>query len=108
MNKISFRLVLALLSLTFLVVAPAEAKTKKKAPAAPAPRPTVISSVSPASITVSENNLSKTYAITQFTEVLVKGQHAKISDLQPGMAVSVTMGSDSSKAGRINASDAPR
>ena len=49
----------------------------------------------------------KTFAITQFTEITVKGQRAKVTDLQPGMSVSVTLGTDPSKLSRISAGDPP-
>ena len=94
-----------LVLLTLLaVVSVAEARSKKKTPPLLG---TVIASVSADSITITENSMSKTFAITQFTEILVKGQRATLAALQPGMAVSITLGSDPTKASRINASDPP-
>src|SRR3954452_19466180 len=87
--------------LALLLPEAAFARSKKKQQA-PAPQPTVISSVSPDSITISENQAMKTYAITQFTEITVKGQRARLTDLQPGMMVSVTLGTDPTKLSRIN------
>jgi hypothetical protein len=89
-----------------LIPASTFARSKKKTQAA-APQPTVIASVAPGSITISENQMTKTYAITQFTDITVKGQRARLSDLQPGMMVSVTLGTDPTKLSRINAGDAP-
>ncbi|MEO5720476.1 MAG: hypothetical protein ABIR71_03270 [Chthoniobacterales bacterium] len=99
------RFLLVLLTLLVLVSAADAAGKKKKAP--PKPRGTVIASVSADSITITENAVSKTFAITQFTEVLFKGQRSTLAALQPGMAVSVTLASDPTKASRINASDPP-
>lgn len=92
------------LSLTLAVNVEAKSKKKKEPP--PSQRP-VIASVSADSITITADSRTKTYAITRFTEVLVKGQRATLADLQSGMAVTVTMGTDQTKAARINASDAP-
>lgn len=85
---------------------PALAARKKKE-AASSIHPTVIASVSPSSITITEANVNKTFAITQFTEITLKGQPAKLSDLQPGMSVSVGLSTDPNKLSRINAGDAP-
>ncbi len=94
-------------SALFAILAAAPALAREKKPKAPERQPTVISSVSADSITISENAVMKTFAITQFTEINVKGQRAKLADLQPGMSVSVTLGTDPSKLSRINAGDAP-
>ena len=93
--------------LTFLALATSVDARSKKKKEPPKPRGTVIASVSADAITITENSVTKTFAITQFTEVLIKGQRATLAALQPGMAVSVTLGSDPTKAARINASDAP-
>ena len=105
MNKLSQRLSVSLALFAILIVASALAREKK--PKAPERQPTVISSVSADSITISENAVMKTFAITQFTEINVKGQRAKLADLQPGMSVSVTLSTDPLKLSRINAGDAP-
>ena len=68
---------------------------------------TVITSVSADSISITEDKEAKTFKISQFTEVTVRGQKATLADLKPGMAVSVTIGSDPTTAGRIAAGDAP-
>ncbi len=86
-----------------LTAAPALAKKPKE----PDHLPTVISSVSADSITIREDKVMKTFAITQFTEITVKGQRAKLADLQPGMSVSITLGTDATKASRISAGDPP-
>jgi hypothetical protein len=71
------------------------------------PRVTVISSVSGDSITITESGVAKTYTTNQFTEITLKGKKAKLSDLQAGMAVSVTLGTDATKVSRIAADDPP-
>lgn len=81
-------------------------KTKGTTPPPPPP-PTLISSVSGSAITVGDGKVTKTYAITQFTEIYVNGQRGAAADLKPGMVVSVTLGTDPSQASRINASGAP-
>lgn len=74
---------------------------------APDHHDTVITSVSPTSITISQDKTSKTYVITQFTEFTYKGQKVALGELKPGMAVVVTAGVDGASASRIGASDPP-
>jgi len=50
-----------------------------------------------------QDQTSRTFAITQFTEINVNGQRATVADLKPGMKVSVTAGMDPSQAARISA-----
>lgn len=77
----------------------------KKKPA-PAPlRPPTIASVTSDSITIKAENATKTLTITQFTEINVNGRKATAAELKPGMVVNVTLGTDPSKASRINATD---
>ena len=83
-------------------VAPAFAASKKKSTPAPVQTP-VISSVSATSVTVTEGKTSKTLGITQFTEITVNGQKATAAELKPGMNVTVALGTDPTKAARINA-----
>jgi hypothetical protein len=80
---------------------------KKKATPVPAYHQPVISSVTGNAITVSEPNTTRTFTVTQFTEISVNGQRASIADLKPGMAVSITIGTDPSRAARINATGVP-
>jgi len=80
---------------------------KKKATPPPQAQPTLISSVSGNAITVTDDKATKTFMITQFTEINVNGQRATVADLKPGMAVNVTIGMDPTRASRINASGAP-
>ncbi|MGZ5024283.1 MAG: hypothetical protein ACXWBS_05405 [Chthoniobacterales bacterium] len=68
---------------------------------------TVIASVSANSIVITEDKATKTFPITQFTEITLKGQRATLADLKPGMAVSVTIGTDGVSASRISAGDPP-
>ncbi|MEP6809783.1 MAG: hypothetical protein ABI992_06035 [Chthoniobacterales bacterium] len=105
MKKIHRLLFVLLALLACVSVTDAASKKKKEAPAKS--HYTTISSVSPTSITISENGANKTFAITQFTEILLRGQRTTIAALQPGMSVSVTLAGDQSKASRINASDPP-
>ena len=89
--------------LGMLLGSPAFGASKKKASPPPVYQPPVISSVTATSITVAEDKASKTFTITQFTEINVNGQRATVADLKPGMTVSITMGTDATRASRINA-----
>lgn len=82
------------------------AKSKKSTP--PPQLGSVITSVTATSITVSEAKASKSYTLTQFTEITVNGQRATAADLKAGMIVNVTIGTDRTQASRISAQDAPR
>lgn len=75
------------------------ASKKKKEP--PVIHVNTISSVTANSITIAEEKSAKTVAITQFTEITVNGQKATAAELKPGMAVTVTLGTDPTKASRI-------
>lgn len=88
--------------LLFLSEISAVAGSKKKPTPAP-PQPPTISSVTANSITIKDENATKTLTITQFTEINVNGRKATAAELKPGMAVNVTLGTDPSKASRINA-----
>ena len=105
MNKLPLRL--CVLSALCALVSLSSALAKEKKPKEVQHHATTISSVSPTSITIAEDKAMKTFAITQFTEVTLKGQRAKVTDLQPGMAVSVTLGTDATKVSRIAAGDPP-
>jgi len=85
-----------------LALSPALGASKKK-PEAPLIQGPVIASVTATSITISEGKTAKTLIITQFTEITVNGIRATAAELKPGMNVSVTLGTDPTKAGRINA-----
>jgi hypothetical protein len=88
--------------LGMLLGSPVFGASKKKAPP-PVQHNPVISSVTATSITVTEDKVSKTFTITQFTEINVNGRKATVADLKPGMTVSVTLDTDPSRASRINA-----
>jgi hypothetical protein len=105
MKNIWFAVVSALLA--FIAVTPAFGKGKKKASPTPAYHQPVISSVKGSAITVSEQETTRTFTITQFTEINVNGQKATIADLKPGMTANVTIGMDPAYASRINASGVP-
>lgn len=96
--------VFVLLAITAAAPAFAEGRKGKPSPT-PAHHDTVISKAGPTSITISDDKTSRTYTITQFTEVIVNGQKGGAADLKPGMKVVVTIGMDPSKASRINATD---
>ena len=86
----------------------------------PTPKPpfkppyTVIQSVDATAktITVGHVNSMDTattqYKITQFTDIQVNGEKGTVDQLQTGMKVSVTPGSDATVADRIVASPAPK
>src|SRR5947209_8685922 len=96
----------ALLSLTMLLPITGFAGPSKKKPTPPRmiQSPT-IAAVTVDSITVKEPQVTRTLMITQFTEINVNGRKATAAELKPGMTVNVTLGTDSSKASRINATD---
>ena len=75
----------------------------KKKPEPPPHQGPTIASVTATSITVAEASSTKTFGITQFTEIIVNGQKATAAQLKPGMKVSVVISTDSSKASRITA-----
>ena len=106
MKKRLFVVVSVLLALT--VIGPASGKGKKKrSTPAPVYHTPVISSVSGNAITVSDEKTTKTFTVTQFTEINVNGQKANIGDLKPGMTAKVTIATDPSRASRINAEGVP-
>ena len=57
--------------------------------------------------TVSEEKTTRTFIITQFTEITVNGQRATIVDLKPGMTASVTIGMDPTRVSRVVATGVP-
>lgn len=100
----TFRFILPAIALLLALfpVDSAFAASKKKPSPTPSQVPT-IASVTANSITVTEKNATKTLIITQFTEINVNGQRGTAADLKPGMTVTITLGTDPSKASRINA-----
>ena len=76
---------------------------KKNTSPAPQHHETVISSVGPNTVTVSDNKTTKTLTVTWFTEINVNGQKATIADLKPRMTVTVILGTDPTVASRISA-----
>ena len=100
----------ALIVISVLLVAlatPAFAGSKKKKATPPPYQARVISSVTGNTITVSEEKTTRTFIITQFTEINVNGQRAAVADLKAGMTVSVTIGVDPTRASRVVATGAP-
>ena len=99
-----------LIVISVLLVAlttPVFAGSKKKKATPTQYHPPVISSVTGNAITVSEEKTTRTFIITQFTEINVNGQKAAVADLKPGMTVSVTIGVDPTRASRVVATGAP-
>ena len=105
-----FASVLTLLGVSAL---PIEASSRKAA-ATPTPthQQTIITAVTANSITAETQTVadkggkvldknSRTYRITQFTEITVNGQRATVADLKPKMKVSVTIGTDPTQAARV-------
>ena len=86
---------------------PVFAGSKKKKATPTQYQAPVISSVTGNTITVSEEKTTRTFIITQFTEINVNGQRAAVADLKPGMTVSVTIGVDPTRASRVVATGAP-
>src|SRR6266704_864111 len=106
MNKRLFVVVAVLLAV--IAIGPAFGKSrKKKATPSPAYHQPVISSLTGNTITVSDEKTTRTFTVSQFTEINVNGQRATIADLKPGMTVNVTMGTDPTHASRINAEGVP-
>jgi len=100
----AFLVVSALIAIITTTSAFAGSRKKKTIPP---PQPTLISNVSGNAITVSDDKITRTFVMTQFTEINVNGQRATVADLKPGMVVNVTIGTDPARASRINASGAP-
>jgi len=109
MKKSLFTPLVAVCTLLAVITAtPALAGSKrKKATPVPGYHPPIISGVTGNAITVTEGKTTRTFIITQFTEINVNGQPAAIVDLKPGMTVSVTIGMDPTRASRVVATGVP-
>ena len=105
MKNIPFIVISVLL--VALATPPAFAGSKKKKATPAQYQAPVISNVTGNTITVSEEKTTRTFIVTQFTEINVNGQRAAVADLKPGMTVSVTIGVDPTRASRINAEGVP-
>ena len=103
MKKFRFLLPSIAVLLALLTASPALGASKKKPSPPPQSQAPTITSVTANSITVTEAKVTKTLTITQFTEITVNGQRGTAADLKPGMGVSIALGTDPSKASRINA-----
>jgi hypothetical protein len=96
------------LLLVAVVAGPVSAKgKKKKATPTPAYHQPVIVNVTGNAITVTDQNGTRTFTVTRFTEINVNGQRATLADLKPGMTATVTIGTDPTHASRINAEGVP-
>ena len=100
MNK--FRLFQITILCGLLTLNTAFGASKKKPSPPPVHTPT-IASVTATSITITEAKTAKTLTINQFTEITVNGVKATAAELKPGMGVTVTLGTDPTKASRIAA-----
>ena len=97
------RLSIFLLCLGVLTSPGLFAASKKKAIPPPVVQTPTIAAVTANSVTIKDAQSSKTLTIDQFTEITVNGRKSTAAELKPGMAVTVTLGTDSTKASRINA-----
>ena len=100
-------LVVLSILLVALATAPAFAGGRKKKASTPKYQPPVISSVTGNTIIVTQEKVTRAFTITRFSEITVNGQKATITDLKPGMTVSVTIGVDPSQASRVVATGVP-
>jgi len=97
------RIFIVLVSFGILLAPDVFAGSKKKPTPPPMIQAPTIAAVTADSITVKEAQTTKTLGITQFTEINVNGRKATVAELKPGMTVNVTIGTDATKASRINA-----
>jgi hypothetical protein len=104
MTKPVFSMFVSVL-LIIVAVTPAFGASQKKR--APERHNTVIGGVTANSVTLIDDKTTRTLTITQFTEIHVNGQRATVADLKPEMTVTVVLGTDPTKASRINATGAP-
>jgi hypothetical protein len=74
-----------------LLFVPVDFAVAKRHPPAARRHQTLISSISPTSLTIQEDSGPKTFAITPYTEVVVNEQRASVAQLRRGMRVSVTL-----------------
>ena len=105
LRNCTFSILIAVAALAFLAPASmvqAGRPPKTTKPKTPVKHETVISSVTATAITVSQDNQTKTYQISAFTEVTLNGQRATVADLKPGMVVSVVL-TDPTRVSRITA-----
>lgn len=132
MNNISRKIFSCVIVICFTLSSFAGAKSKPKPAPTPLPRSEEdrIVSVSSSSISIqhehwaksfdkkeTKETVTKNYKITNYTEILVNGEKAKVGDLKAGMAVSVDATaasgldkpdpSDGGVANTINAHPAP-
>jgi hypothetical protein len=101
MNRRGFLNIVACLAL--FVSSDALAGSKKKRAAPPPNQSPAIAAVTADSVSVKDAQGTKTLTITQFTEINVNGRKATAAELKPGMIVNVTLGTDPTKASRVNA-----
>jgi hypothetical protein len=103
MKRSSLSRVVVCALLVVVTIAPAFGAGRKKSTPAAEHHETVISSVGPNTVTISDNKTTKTLTVTRFTEINVNGQKATMVDLKPRMTVNVILGTDPTVASRISA-----
>lgn len=102
------RLLIAMLAVFALAsVSTSAAKDSRKKKKEREVHATLITSVSPTSISTKYDKDEKTVAITPATEIYVRDAKATAAALQTGMAVNITLAMDGVSASRISATDAP-
>jgi protein-disulfide isomerase len=97
------RLALVIIAFGILFSNSAIAGSKKKTTPPAVVQPPTITAVTANSVTIKEEKATKTLTVDQFTEINVNGRKATAAELKPGMIVNVTLGTDPTKASRVNA-----
>ncbi|MBO0695555.1 MAG: hypothetical protein J2P56_05575 [Verrucomicrobia bacterium] len=100
-------LVVLSILLVALMGVPTLAGGRKKKMSTPKSQAPTISGVTGNTITVTHDKATRAFTITRFSEITVNGQKATITDLKPGMTVSVTIGVDPTQASRVVATGVP-
>jgi hypothetical protein len=108
MKKSSLILLFTFVALALLTPAGIQAANPSPTPKATPHIYTTIESVDANSITIKGPKATSTYKITPQTEITFKGETVAVTDLKPGMRVSVTAGTDATEAERIAAEDPPK
>ena len=89
MNRSVTYACVVLCSLLFFV--PVDFALARRHPPAARRHQTIISNISPTSLTIQEDSGPKTFEITPSTEVFVNDQRGSVAQLKRGMRVSVTL-----------------
>jgi hypothetical protein len=104
MRNIRLLIVILLLAGTALPAFAAGHRPSKNAKAkTPENHETIIASATPTELKVTEDKETKTFVLTQFTEITLDGKRVTSAELKPGLKVSVTLGSDPTHLSRVAA-----